>query len=334
MHTMDYRDKLISFVALRGPVLPVELTREFKTNIIIASAMLSELVSKGVLKLSHLKVGGSPVYYTPSQEAKLVNFIGKLNSKDQQTARMLQDKKILKDRDLDPLTRVSLRQIKDFARPLQVTIGEQNQLFWKWYLTGHEEAERLIAEYLGIKASDKDKGQQGGVQMPQMPQAQQEQPQQTEAAQQPSLGPREAREAEKPAEIPSPGKDMQKGIEPLKAIAMRECKERAKKEQGEDMFLKRVSDFLEKNRIRIIERNIIKRNSEVDMVISIPSPVGELAYACKARRKKRCSEADVNAACMLGQLHSMPVLFLNSGELTKGAVKLLSRLRNITVKRV
>ncbi len=77
--------------------------------------MLSELSSKKSLKISALKVGGSPLYYVPGHEEKLLQFIQNLNEKDRRTLELLKDSQVLRDAEQDPLTRVSLRQIKDFA---------------------------------------------------------------------------------------------------------------------------------------------------------------------------------------------------------------------------
>ena len=33
---------------------------------------------------------------------------------------------------------------------------------------------------------------------------------------------------------------------------------------------------------------IIKKNSEIDFVLLLPSPVGNLKYYCKAKNKQRC----------------------------------------------
>ena len=69
-------------------------------------------------------------------------FIKSLNEKDQKTVILLSEKKILRDKELDPLTRVSLRQTKDFSIPLEVGLNEQRELFWKWYLLSNEDAEK------------------------------------------------------------------------------------------------------------------------------------------------------------------------------------------------
>ena len=71
---MDVREKIIAFVKIRGPVLPVQVSKEVKLDILMSSAYLSELVSNKKLKISYLKIGGSPLYYAQGHEASLQNF--------------------------------------------------------------------------------------------------------------------------------------------------------------------------------------------------------------------------------------------------------------------
>jgi len=39
-------DKILNFIRINGPVLPVQISKYVDTNILFAGAMLSELVSK------------------------------------------------------------------------------------------------------------------------------------------------------------------------------------------------------------------------------------------------------------------------------------------------
>ena len=67
----DSRDKALSIVKTKGPVLPGQVNKELNMNVLFASAVLSELVDSKLIKLSHAKIGGSPVYYAVGQEPRL-----------------------------------------------------------------------------------------------------------------------------------------------------------------------------------------------------------------------------------------------------------------------
>ena len=92
----DHRDKILQLIRLNGPLLPSAINKEIETDVLVASAMLSELVDNKIIKLSSVKVGGSPLYYYPGQENKLQQYSDKLHEKEQRTYELLREKKILK----------------------------------------------------------------------------------------------------------------------------------------------------------------------------------------------------------------------------------------------
>ncbi len=145
----DRSGEITHIISMRGPVVPVELGRALQMETLFVAAHLSEMYERGKVKISSVKVGSSPLYYLPGQEAQLQKFADNLNEKDKRAFDFLQGKRVVRDNALDPLMRVSLRSIKDFAIPLQVEYQETTELFWKWYLLGEDEARGLIGEILG-----------------------------------------------------------------------------------------------------------------------------------------------------------------------------------------
>ncbi len=142
------REKILQIIKDRGPVLPVQISKEIGTNILFASAMLSELVARKELKVSNLKIGSSPLYFIPGQEHMLENFIDKLNEKDKVSYTLIKEEKLVRDNEETPLTRVALRSIKDFAIPLEVTHNNRKEIFWKWYKLDNKDAEGYIKKIL------------------------------------------------------------------------------------------------------------------------------------------------------------------------------------------
>jgi hypothetical protein len=108
-----------------------------------------------MLRLSHLKIGGSPLYYTKGQEHKLQDYSDKLHEKEKKAYELLKEKKVIRDDKLDPVTRVALRQIKDFAVPLNININNSTNIYWKWYLISNEEALELIKSDLNLPKEEK-----------------------------------------------------------------------------------------------------------------------------------------------------------------------------------
>lgn len=301
------RDKILQIIRIRGPVIPVQVKGAINKDILMSSAMLSELVSKNLLKVSNLKIGGSPLYYLPGQENRLQSFSNKLNEKDKRTYDLLQQKKVLRDKELDPLTRVSLRQIKDFAKPLEVSFGEEKEIFWKWYLTSDNEAGSMIKDVVGVKKE---------VPIPK-----------------PEIVKEKIEEIEerKPEVVELVKEEVIKKVpKPLKPIKPKPFIEVPKVD-----FVKKVNKYFKRKNIQIIEQKMVRKNSDIDYVIKLPTAVGSVAYYCKAKSKKRPSDADLASAFVQGQLKKLPVLFLTPGELTKRAKEMLNKeFKSITIKKI
>jgi len=275
---MDIRDKIIEFIRLKGPILPVQIAKEIGSNILMASAHLSELTATKKLKVSNVKFGSSPLYYLPGQEPRLQQFSSNLQEKEKRAYDLLGQKKILRDSELEPLMRVAMRAIKDFAVPLQVDHQGSKDIFWKWFLLSAQEAETIIKSQL--------------------------KPIKTETPQ-----------AEAPA------KEIQKTIKEI------EKKEIPKKEETpvKDSFFNEIQDYFNKNKINTIEKNIIRKNSEITFIVDVPSTVGSLRYFCVAKSKKRINDGDLSSAYIQAQSKKLPVLFLTKGELTKNAKEILEK---------
>ncbi len=154
---METNERILVIVKEKGPVLPVQIAREINDNILITSARLSELLSSKKIKISNLKIGGSPLYYFQGQENKLQNFTDNLNGMEKKEYDLLSQNKILRDSAQEPAVRVALREIKDFAVPLQVNYENKTEIFWKWYSIDNKEAETSIKNLLSKKETHQEK---------------------------------------------------------------------------------------------------------------------------------------------------------------------------------
>ncbi|MEM4239956.1 MAG: hypothetical protein QXK08_02090 [Candidatus Woesearchaeota archaeon] len=324
MGALDYRDRIRAMVEQK-PVQPTQVAKEMMTNSMLSSAMLSEMSEKGLLKVSHLKVGSSPLYYHPDHPEHLLDFINHLNEKDRKTLNLLREKNVLQDNALDPLTRVSLRNIKDFAKPLDVAIDGVKELFWKFYLLTDEQAADAIRQLLQMKApAPEQPAEQPKVKKPRKPRKPKVavEPQQTIIAPEaPAVQP-----AEPVAQAPAPAVEEKKPIAPAEAASQALV--------SDDPFLQKLMAFFASNNITVLEQVALKKKNEYDFVLSLASPVGQLHYYCKAKNKAKVGEADLSHAYVQGQLKKLPILFLSPGTLTKPAMDLMKELKGLTVKQV
>ena len=151
MEILNLKNKIISFIKIRGPCLPVQIAREIEKSSIIASAFLSELASEKTIRISNMKVGGSPLYFLPGQEEQLEKFSQHLPEKEKQALSLLKENKVLQDEKQEPAIRVALRSIKDFAFPLALKTEETKTIFWHYLTLPEEEAKLKVEELISPK---------------------------------------------------------------------------------------------------------------------------------------------------------------------------------------
>ena len=116
MDSNETHKKIISILKTKGPSLPIQIAKEIGISSLFISAILSELANEKRIKISHLKVGGSPLYFLQEQEEQLEKFYKFLHPREAETFLLIKKKKILKDSEQTPATRVALRSIRDFAK--------------------------------------------------------------------------------------------------------------------------------------------------------------------------------------------------------------------------
>jgi hypothetical protein len=143
-NTQEQKEKIFTILQNNGPSLPVRIASETKLPPLFASAFLSELYGERRIKISHMRVGSSPLYYLSGQEAMLENFIQHLNQRERDAFLLLKEKNILDDEKQEPVTRVALRAIRDFAIPLKIKADNNQKIFWRYHLLSESDAIKMI----------------------------------------------------------------------------------------------------------------------------------------------------------------------------------------------
>ena len=136
------KQKIISFLKIAGPSLPVRIAKTIEMDPVFASAILSELLETKQIKTSHMKVGASPLYFIPGQEQKLEDHTENLKSIEKEAFLKLKQNKILTDENEEPAIRVALRNIKDFAIPFK----SQGKIMWKYTFATEKETKQIKEE--------------------------------------------------------------------------------------------------------------------------------------------------------------------------------------------
>jgi hypothetical protein len=323
------REKVLQFVREKGPVLPRDVSKQFGADTFIMGAFLSSMVDEKQIKISNSKIGGSPVYYFSGQEEKLSVLFQYLPAKEKEAYTLLKEMKLIKDSTAQPAIRVALRNIKDFAKPIEVNLGETKDIFWKWHTFPNADAERAIREFFLPKQDQKE---QKTTQTPQKQEEttpeQKKQEAVPEAKKETEQKPADPKKEEKKEPIKKQEQE-QKKLLPEKT----EQKEQStKKPEIKDVFLERITKLFAEKNIEILETQIIKKNSEIEMTILISSPVGKLRYFCKARDKKKTNDKDLSSLFVQAQMKKMPALYITTGEIVKKAKEMIDQeFKTITV---
>ena len=124
----DTHEKIIQILNDKGPSLPIQIAKTVGLSSLFISAFLSELMNEKKVRISHLKVGGSHLYFLPNQEPLLENFYKYLHPKEAEVFLLLKEKKILKDSEQEPAIRVALRNIRDFA----IGFKKNDEIYWRY----------------------------------------------------------------------------------------------------------------------------------------------------------------------------------------------------------
>ncbi|MEK6861709.1 MAG: hypothetical protein AABY07_07100 [Nanoarchaeota archaeon] len=260
----ELRSKVLEIVNLNGPVLPVQISRKLGSDTIFAGAVLSELIASKLIKISTAKIGSSPVYYIQGQEEKLSILYDHLPEKEKESYNLLKSHQFLRDKDLEPSLRVALRNLKDFAVPLNIN----QDLIWKWHLTKDEEMQIALQK--------------------------------------------------QPVQQHKP--EIQQVI-----VKKEQTKKIIKEKMANGDFSKIINKFLTDYKISLIEQQIIRKNAEINMVIKVPSSLGELEFLLIAKNKKSISDSDLTLAFNKAQMKKLPALLISTGDLTKKAKDYLEK---------
>lgn len=364
---MITKETILNLVKAKGPLIPINITKELGGNTIFVGAILSELSSSKQIIVSTLKIGGSPLYYVSGQESKLQNFSNYLNEKDRRTFDLLADKKILRDNTQTPLIQVSLRAIKDFAKPLQVKVNGQDEIFWKWYLLTDSQAVEFIKDLLGARLSD-DIAKPNVEEKSNSTESNLKNDEKTSSDKKEELMPEQAsknlEKTDKNEDVDENKIDNDTNQEKLDENSknnsnsyeqniekkdddkkdvfnsnnyqkkISENYEKKSKNSKSDDFLDFVEVYLEKNNIDILKKNIDKKNKEITFELLVPSQFGSIKFFSKAIKKSKISDSDISKIFVQSNIHKLPTIVLISGDLTKKAKDILETFTNFIIKKI
>jgi len=227
-----------------------------------------------------------------------------LSGKEKEAYTLLKDKKILREKDLEPWQRIAVKSLIDFTSPISVKEGENIETFWKYHLVNDDEAKQTISDLMLTLYNSQEQVQQIVNNI---------------SKQETSVQETLTEEVEIPEEN-------------LKPIAVKEQKVRVEKTKVKKepkkfdlQFYSKIIDFIKENSVEVLKEEIIKKDKEFDFVVNINSNFGKLRYLIKAKNKNIVNEADITMAFSEGQIKKMPVILLFNGKVNKKASLLVEQ---------
>jgi len=286
------KEKILSTIRSRGPILPVQVAKEINFSPLFAGAFLSELKGEGKLKISNLRVGSSPLYYLPGQEGQLEKFVPYLNEREKEAFQKLKKEGVLEDAGQDPVIRVALRAIKDFAVPVKVRVNGEQKLVWKHFGLGDDE---IMAVLGGSKKSAEPKKT-------------------TEEVDEKEDG--EEGETEEESKEGADEKPVETRQQTLLKEDERPLAEKKKEKVVENEFAINVKDFLSRKEIEILHV-VAEKKKEFEAKVRINTDLGKQTYYLVAKDKKSVSDGDLVKAEKKARNERLPAVFMSQGDLNK-----------------
>ncbi|MFA5174047.1 MAG: hypothetical protein WC438_02605 [Candidatus Pacearchaeota archaeon] len=297
IQSSEIHNKIIQFIQNRGPSLPIQIAKQLNMSSLFISAFLAELVNEQKLKMSNLKVGGSKLYFIPGQEQSLENFHNHLPPKEIEAFRLLKEKKVLKDNELEPAIRVALRSIRDFSMGFK----HNEEIFWRYLTIPEQEAfeiitpvkiEKIIPIEIKKEISEEEAKIKEIIKKP--------------------------KESKKIKEISETRFNNPLVVKP---------KELIKKEKIKSEFVQTIIQLI-KEKYQIIEEKEFK-TKEYTCITQVKTELGPINFLTKAKDKKTISESDVKNLLSEAQSMPLPALIIYTGDLSKKAKEYIEKYPSI-----
>lgn len=302
MDSKETKSRIIRVLEIKGPSLPIQISRELSMNSLFVSAFLSELVNEKKIKMSHLKVGGSPLYFLDGQEQKLENFSQYLHPKEAEALLLLKNNKILKDSEQEPAIRVALRSIRDFAFGFK----KNDEIYWRYAFVPEYEMREILEPKIEHKLEEQPRLEQRKIE--------------------PVIETKIKRIIKKPLQKPAEIKQKRTESGFQNPLIIKE--EKIKKQKPKSNFALRIIDFIKKNNIELIEEKDFKAK-EYTGIIQIKSQLGKISFLAKAKDKKTISESDLKKLLSESQKIPLPAFLIYTGEISKKAKDYIMKYSSI-----
>ncbi|MEK6909013.1 MAG: hypothetical protein AABX23_03100 [Nanoarchaeota archaeon] len=286
---MQTKERILEIIKERGPELPVRVASTISQNNIFTAAFMSELVGEQKLKLSNMRVGGSPLYYISGQEEQLQKYTEYLNHKEKEAFKLLKQNEILQDSEQEPAIRVALRSIKDFAIPVKIIDNSQEKIFWKIHTLSNDKTKELIEKAITpIKHEIKQEIKEEKTLI----------------------------------------KEELKQIEKSESIKLEQQVKEIKNKEANSDFLDKIKKVMSEKEYEIT-KEILTKKKEFTAKIRLNTHLGQQELYMVAKDKKKITLDDIVSTLQKAQAEKMPALIISPGEVDKKALDYYKEWSNL-----
>ena len=318
------KEKMISFLRINGPSLPVRIAKAISSPPLFASAFLSELYNEKRIKMTDMKVGSSPLYYLQGQESTLEKFTEYLNQREKEAFSLLKKELLLDDESLSPVMRVAIRSLKDFAIPIRIRINGELKLFWKYFMIEDSKIKEILENKISISIQQSIPAP---IQQPiSQPAIQTHSP--TISQEPPKTIPIQTTQLLMPAQNETDKKELKALPKLIEEKPKIQREKKTAKKKIESKFAQDIQEYLKAKDIEIIEA-IEQKKKEFTGKIRVNTIFGKQEFYLIAKNKKKITETDLTLALQKANSEKMLSIIMAPGELDKKAIPHLKEWRNI-----
>ena len=296
---MITKEEILNFVSKNGPSLISDIVSKYNSDSFMVGALLSELKKEGKIKTSNLRVGSSPLYYVKGDHKKLENFTDNLHSKEKTAFDLIKEEKVIREEELDPPIRVAIKNIKDFAKALEVKINNKKITFYKRYDIDTETAKKLISQNLKSEIEKIKK---------------QREPKKEETKEKEEK--QEEKQEENKEQVKEEKKEKQKEVK-QEQTKKQDKKEKTLKESSDvsEILNKIKKDDLLKDVINYVFTNaelvsIESMNKPIRGIVKLNSKFGKIKYFFVIQDRKKVTKANLYESISLALNHNLPCMII------------------------
>jgi hypothetical protein len=148
--------KVVEFLRINGPSHPVQIGKVLGKDTMMTSAILSEVVSSGRVKMTERKVGNYSLFFLQGQEEKVYEMLkNNLSFIEKKLIERFESRSFIPHSELTTQDKFILPGMRDLLLPLKVKYGDSEVIICKYYNVPNEQIMPSITEMM-IKAAPKE----------------------------------------------------------------------------------------------------------------------------------------------------------------------------------